>query len=278
MKTFKLALLIITVFLSNFTQAQDAEIIAPSGFDQVKEEVSKGEVKEISYPSKTVGVDRVANIYFPPGYTASEAYPVLYLLHGIGGDEREWLDQGTPNVILDNLYADKKAKPMIIVMPNGRAMENDRAEGDIFGEEPVKAFARFEKDLMDDLIPFIEKSYKVKPGIENRAVAGLSMGGGQSLNFGLNHPEDFAWVGGFSPAPNTKRGSDLLPQADVSRENLKLLFLSCGDQDNLMRVANQTHDYLNEQNIDHTYRVIPGHHHNFEYWKNELYFFVQEIF
>lgn len=278
MERLKLPAVLFIALISNLAFAQDSNIIAPKGFDKAQEGVSKGEVKEITYLSTTVGKDRVANIYFPPGYVATEEYPVLYLLHGIGGDEREWLDQGQPEVILDNLYAANKVKPMIVVLPNGRAMENDRAEGNIFGEEQVKAFATFEQDLMVDWIPFIEKNYKVKPGAENRAVAGLSMGGGQSLNFGLNHPEDFAWIGSFSPAPNTKQGEGLLPKPEATKANLKLLFLSCGDQDNLMNVSNRTHDFLNDQGIEHVYRVIPGHYHNFEYWKNELYYFAQLIF
>ncbi|MFD2034746.1 alpha/beta hydrolase [Belliella marina] len=278
MKALKTTALVFSLALSNFAFGQSDQIIAPEGFDKPSTNKPQGEVKEFMYPSKTVGVDRKANIYLPPNFSENEAYPVLYLLHGIGGDEREWLDQGTPNVILDNLYADKKAKPMIIVIPNGRAMKNDRAEGDIFGAEPVKAFATFEEDLLKDLIPYIEKEYKVKPGVENRAIAGLSMGGGQSMNFGLGNPEHFAWIGAFSPAPNTKRGEDLLPKPEVTKSNLKLLFLSCGDKDNLMNVSNGAHDYLNSKGIAHTYRVIPDHHHNFEYWKNELYFFAQEIF
>lgn len=155
---FLTSILIIFVII-NKSLAQDASLIAPSGFDQPVAS-TKGQVKEISYFSQTVGVDRVANVYFPPNYNEATAYPVLYLLHGIGGDEREWLDQGTPNIIMDNLYASNKAKPMIIVLPNGRAMKNDRAEGDIFGAEPVKAFATFEEDLLKDLIPHIENNLK----------------------------------------------------------------------------------------------------------------------
>ncbi len=106
--------------------------------------------------------------------------------------------------ILDNLYAEKKIVPMIVVMPNGRAMKDDRAEGNIMAPEKVQAFATFEKDLLNDLIPFIEKNYPVIKNRESRAIAGLSMGGGQSLNFGLGNLDTFAWVGAFSAAPNTK--------------------------------------------------------------------------
>src|SRR5262249_44072708 len=156
----------------------------------------------VEYDSKTVGVKRKAQVYTPPGYTKDKKYPVLYLLHGIGGDENEWARGGAPNVILDNLYADKKAVPMIVVMPNGRAQKDDRPGTNPFATAP--AFAAFEKDLLDDLIPFVEKTYSAKADRESRALAGLSMGGGQSLNFGLGHLDTFAWVGGFSSAPNTK--------------------------------------------------------------------------
>jgi len=167
---------------------------------------------------------------------------------------------------------------MIIVMPNGRAMEDDRAGGNIFEPERVEAFATFEKDLLDDLIPYIEHTYNVYRDRENRAIAGLSMGGGQSLNFGLNNVDTFAWVGAFSPAPNTKEGEDLVPDPEKAREDLRLLFLSCGDQDRLMNFTTRTHEYFNKHNIDHVYRIIPGHHHDFKYWKNELYHFSQLVF
>src|SRR4030042_7021128 len=109
-----------------------------------------------------------------------------------------------PNIILDNLYADKKLVPMLVVMPNGRAEPNDRAEGNMFAPEHVKAFENFENDLLNNVIPFVESTYPVKTGRENRALAGLSMGGGQSLNFGLGNLDTFAWVGGVSSAPNTQ--------------------------------------------------------------------------
>ncbi|WP_278043591.1 alpha/beta hydrolase [Cecembia calidifontis] len=132
--------------------------------------------------------------------------------------------------------------------------------------------------MLQDLIPFIEKQYKVLPGVQNRAIAGLSMGGGQSMNFGLNNPEHFAWIGGFSPAPNTKRGEALLPKPELTKSNLKLLFLSCGDKDNLLNVTTCAHEFLTKEGIEHIYRILPGHYFDFKYWKNELYFFAQLVF
>ena len=113
------------------------------------------------YLSKTVGTKRKAMIYTPPDYSKNKKYPVLYLLHGIGGDEKEWLNGGQPQVILDNLYAENKIEPMIVVLPNGRAMKDDRAIGNILAPDKVQAFATFEKDLLNDLIPFIEKTFPV---------------------------------------------------------------------------------------------------------------------
>src|SRR5690348_16602883 len=206
----------------------------PMTFDVVKESIPHGKLDTISYTSKTVGTNRRALIYTPPGYSKKIKYPVLYLLHGIGGDEKEWLNGGHPEVILDNLYADKKIEPMIVVMPNGRAMKDDRATGNIFDQPKVQAFATFEQDLLNDLIPYIEKKLPVLTDREHRAIAGLSMGGGQSLNFGLGNLDKFAWVGGFSSAPNTKTPEQLVPNADAARQKLKLLWISCGDADGLI--------------------------------------------
>jgi enterochelin esterase-like enzyme len=200
----------------------------------------------------------------------------LYLLHGIGGDEKEWFRNGTPQIILDNLYAQGKLTPMIVVLPNGRAMKDDRATGDIMAKDKVEAFATFEKDLLNDLIPFIEKKYPVKKDRENRAIAGLSMGGGQSLNFGLGNIDKFAWVGGFSSAPNTKEPQQLLPDPAKAKE-LKLLWISCGDQDRLMSFSKRTSDYLTQNNIPHIFYVEPGGH-DFKVWKNDLYIFSQLLF
>src|SRR5690606_2103803 len=150
--------------------------------------------------------------------------------HGIGGDEKEWFNQGAPHVILDNLYAAGKLEDMIVVFPNGRAMQDDRAAGNIMAADKVEAFATFEKDLLNDLIPFIEKYYPVEKDAEHRAIFGLSMGGGQALNFGLGNLDHFAWVGGFSSAPNTRMPEQLLPQPNRAKQKLKLLWISCGDQ------------------------------------------------
>jgi enterochelin esterase-like enzyme len=250
---------------------------APLGFDSLRVDIPHGRVDTVYYMSRTVGTKRRAVVYTPPGFSRDRKYPVLYLLHGIGGDEFEWLKNGRPQVILDNLYAENKVEPMIVVLPNGRAMKDDRAVGNIFDSVKVQAFSTFERDLLDDLIPFIEKTYPVYTDRENRAIAGLSMGAGQSLNFGLGNLDEFAWVGSFSAAPNTKMPELLVPNPDEARRKLKLLWISCGDNDNLITFSQRTHDYLVAHNVPHIFYIEPGVH-DFKVWKNDLYQFTQLLF
>ena len=274
----KIIVAVAGAFLFNVAvYAQDAIQPATSGFDVIRDSIAHGNIDTISYNSKTVGSKRRALIYTPPGYTKKKKYPVLYLLHGIGGDEKEWLNGGTPQLILDNLYAGGKIEPMIVVMPNGRAMKDDRAVGNIFDSAKVQAFATFEKDLLNDVIPFIEKKYPVLADREHRAIAGLSMGGGQSLNFGLGNLNKFAWIGGFSSAPNTKSPKELVPDPEVAKQKIKLLFISCGASDGLISFSKRTHDYLQQNNVPHIYFIEPGVH-DFKVWKNGLYMFSQLIF
>lgn len=257
--------------------AQDIVKQAAPGFDAFRADIPHGKIDTISYDSKTVGTTRRALIYTPPGYSTHKKYPVLYLLHGIGGDEKEWYNGGKPQVILDNLYAHGKVEPMIVVLPNGRAMKDDRATGNIMAADKVQAFAIFEKDLLNDLIPFIDHNYPVLADKEHRAIAGLSMGGGQSLNFGLGNLDKFAWVGSFSAAPNTKAPQELVPDAELTKKQLKLLWISCGASDGLITFSKRTHEYLAEKNVPHIYYIEPGVH-DFKVWKNGLYMFSQLIF
>jgi len=272
-----IALIIAILIFSTESRSQNTAGPAPLGFDIVRSDVPHGNVDTIVYNSKTVGNDRKALVYLPPDFSKDKKYPVLYLLHGIGGDEKEWLIQGQPHVIFDNLYAENKIVPMILVLPNGRAMKDDRATGNIFDKEKVDAFATFEQDLLTDLIPYIEKKYPVISDREHRAIAGLSMGGGQSLNFGLGNLDKFAWVGGFSSAPNTKKPEELVPVPEEAGKKLKLLWISCGDKDRLISFSQRTHDYLQAVNVPHIYYVEPGYH-DFKVWKNDLYMFSQLLF
>lgn len=260
-----------------FVNAQNISQHPPQGFDSLRVDIPHGKIDSILYESKTVGTQRKALIYIPPGYSNAKIYPVLYLLHGIGGDETEWVKGAEPHKILDNLYAEGKIEPMIVVMPNGRAMKDDRAVGNIFDSIKVQAFANFEKDLLNDLIPFIEKNYSVYKDREHRAIAGLSMGGGQALNFGLGNLDKFAWIGGFSSAPNTKSPEQLLPNPQDAKKKIKLLYISCGEDDNLLFISSRTHNYLLTHQVPHVYYVEPGGH-DFKIWKNSLYHFVQLLF
>jgi enterochelin esterase-like enzyme len=265
------------LMLSTFAFAQSTVTPAPAGFDIVRSSIVHGKIDTVAYKSKTVGTIRKALIYTPPSYSSTKKYPVLYLLHGIGGDEKEWFSQGQPQVILDNLYAENKLEPMIVVLPNGRAMKDDRATGNIYGPDKVQAFATFEKDLINDLIPYVEKTYPVLKDREHRAIAGLSMGGGQSLNFGLGNLDKFAWVGGFSSAPNTKTPEELMPNPADAKTKLKLLWISCGDKDGLITFSKRTHDYMVTNNVPHIYYVDHGYH-DFKVWKNSLYMYSQLLF
>ncbi len=262
---------------AHWTAGQQIVTHASAGFDTDRTGIAHGRIDSVTYSSRTVGSNRKVLVYTPPGYSKKKKYPVLYLLHGIGGDEKEWLRHGQPQVILDNLYADKKIEPMVVVMPNGRAMKDDRAIGNVFDSLKVKAFATFEKDLLEDLKPFIEKNYAVYKDRENTAIAGLSMGGGQALNFGLSNLDKFAWVAGFSSAPNTKAPDVLVPDPARARSLLKLLWISCGDKDGLISFSRRTHEYLRQNSVPHIYYIEPGVH-DFKVWKNGLYMFSQLLF
>lgn len=255
----------------------------PEGFDKPREGIERGKLERVDYDSKTVGAKRWMQVYTPPGYSKQKKYPVLYLLHGIGGNEREeWAKGGVAQAILDNLIAEKKIEPMILVLPNGNATTNRpvtnasgsgrRGFGDLTGWGKP-----FENDLIKDIIPFIEANYSVKADRQRRALAGLSMGGGQSLNIGLGNLDVFAWIGGFSSAPNTNPPELLVPDPDKLKQQLKLLYISCGNKDGLIRVSQRVHAYLKDKNLPHIWHV-DEHGHDFQHWKKGLYNFSQLIF
>ena len=282
MKYLSIAIFSLSICMAS--TAQDVVKQMPKDFDVVKADIPHGKIDSIVYESKTVGTKRKAIIYLPPGYSKTRKYPVLYLLHGIGGDEYEWFmgterkgDGGNPNIILDNLYSLGKIQPMVVVMPNGRAAKDDSRKGNTMSAEKVQGFATFEKDLLNDLIPFIQKKYNVYTDADNRAIAGLSMGGGQSLNFGLGNLDFFHWVGGFSSAPNTKPPQQMLPNPEEAKQKLKLLWISCGASDGLITNSERTHNYMVEHGVPHIYYIEPGVH-DFKVWKNGLYMLSQLLF
>jgi enterochelin esterase-like enzyme len=248
---------------------------APKGFDMQRDNIDRGKVETVEYDSKTVGAKRKMLVYTPPGYSKDRKYPVLYLLHGIGDDETGWVKKGSAEVVLDNLYADKKLVPMIVVMPNGRAATDVTVNTP--WDKQAKAFEAFEDDLLKDVIPYVEAHYPVQADREHRALAGLSMGGGQSLNFGLKHLDTFAWVGGFSSAPNTKPAADLVTDPGDAAKRLRLLWVSCGDQDRLMDISKRFHEALEEKKVPHVWHVDSGGH-EWSVWKNDLYLLSQMLF
>lgn len=249
----------------------------PESFKTARPDAQHGRIEEFEYDSGVTETRRMANVYLPPNYSSDQKYPVLYLLHGIGGDETEWMRFVSPNIVLDNLIADGKAESMIIVLPNGRALPDDSAEGDPFTPEKVGGFAKFEHDLLDYLIPAVQAKYSVLDDREHRALAGLSMGGGQTFNFGLGHLDTFAWIGAFSAAPNTKPAAELVPDPAVAREQIKLLYISCGNKDGLINFSQGVHAYLKEHDVPHIWNV-DDHGHDAETWGSNLYHFTQRIF
>ncbi|MBE6063582.1 MAG: esterase family protein [Clostridium butyricum] len=259
----------------------------PSEFDTKKAEIKYGDLKEVSYYSKTTGNTRKCNVLLPPDYSKNKKYPVLYLLHGIGGDHKEWLG-GNPAEIIGNLQAEGHCAEMIVVMPNVRASYDDACPKDILSFENINAFDNFINDLNNDLMPFITSNYSTKEGRENTAIAGLSMGGRESLFIGFTEPEKFAYIGAFSPAPG------LLPEKTLNypgqftpdkftlnrnSENFPKLILICnGNTDSVVHNnPNIYHETLLKNDVQHLWYTIDGDH-NFIVWKHGLYNFVKRIF
>jgi enterochelin esterase-like enzyme len=238
----------------------------------------RGKLEIFEWQSGVTGKLRRANVYLPPGYSADHKYPVLYLLHGIGGNEYEWTGYVHADVIIDNLIGAGKAVPMIVVLPNGRALPDDSVpKGNIYSPENSSGFAKFERDLLDYLIPAIQAKYSTYTDREHRALAGLSMGGGQTFNFGLTHLDTFAWLGAFSAAPNTKPPAELVPDPAATRAQLKLLYISCGNKDGLISISQGMHRYLKEHGVPHVWNVDNAGHDG-DTWGNNLWHFAQLIF
>jgi enterochelin esterase-like enzyme len=254
---------------------------APKGFDVRRDGIERGKVETVEYDSKSVGAKRKMVIYTPPGYSKDNKYPVLYLLHGAGDDETGWTKKGSAAAILDNLYAAKKIVPMIVVMPNGfarRASAPSAAAPAPASGRPGGRGARdngaFEDDLLKDIIPYVESHFAAQADREHRAVVGLSMGGGQALGIGLKHLDEFAWVGGFSSAMFRNR-NDLV--SDDAAKRLRLVWLSCGDQDRLMDGSKSLSNTLAEKKVPHVWHVDSGGH-EWRVWKNDLYLLGPMLF
>src|SRR5579864_1368437 len=239
--------------------------------------VPHGDVRIVIYESKAMGVTRFVWIYTPPGYDESKLkYPVLYLLHGNGEAQNGWVMNGRANIILDNLIAAKKSRPMVVVMPQGHALE---AAGvaplvRLSGETQMYS-ERFPKDLLGDVIPLVERRFRVIADADHRAIAGLSMGGGQALTIGLAHPDLFHYVLGYSAAVSgqfmkaEKEFKDFLANPAKASDGLRLLWLSCGKQDFLYEANRQFAEVLKAKKVQLKYRETEGAH-VWSVWRNNL--------
>ena len=231
------------------------------------------------YNSKTVGAPRSIWVYTPPGYEDAKGnYPVLYLLHGSGDTETGWVTVGRANLILDNLIAAGKAKPMIIVMPYGRAFQAV-ALGPGNRAQPPDQNA-FGNDLLQDVIPFVEKLYRANAKSDHRALAGLSMGGGQTLQVGLNHLDTFRYIGAFSAAMGRnpeEQYKEVFADPAAANKKLKLFYIACGKADSLFAASQSMHDLLDKRQVKHVF-VASEEGHVWRNWRNYLTDFAPQLF
>jgi enterochelin esterase-like enzyme len=257
------------------TENLDAYPAAPEGFNAARENVPRGAVTVVEYDSKTLGLRRMLRVYTPPGYSRDRKFPVLYLHHGLGNTSTEWTERARAPIIIDNLLADQKIQPFVIVFPSGNATATraDEKQGD---RTQASYGAPYHEDLLKDIIPFVESHFSEHAGRDHRAIAGMSMGGGQTLNIGLTNLATFAWIAAVAAAPNTRPAAELITDpAKVTQ--LKLLWLSVGNRDNLFRVSKGMHDYLTEKGVPHVWRVDTNGHDT-AVMSNSLYHFAQKLF
>lgn len=243
------------------TLASSLEVRGDSAAFYDAKAVPHGDVNTHWYESKSLGTLRRVLVYTPPDYDrdSRHRYPVLYLLHGANADENAWARLGRANFIMDNLIADAKTVPFIIVMPYGYGVDPNAP-----GPHDQNT-AQFGRDLLEDLIPFIDGKYRTQSDRNHRALIGLSMGGGEALNVGLNHLDRFSYVGGFSagigrPAGYPQTYAQVAAHPDETNQQLKLLWVGCGVEDGHMNEAHAFSDFLKQHGIKHTLRETPGAH------------------
>jgi enterochelin esterase family protein len=229
-------------------------------------DVPHGAVEVNWMKSEITGDTRACYVYTPPGYDPgrSTRYPVLYLLHGNNDTAAGWTDVGKANFILDNLIAEKRALPMLIVMPWGHALP--------YGSSSSNNTATFERYLIEEVIPQVEKKYRVRRGRENRAIVGLSMGGGHALQIGLGHLELFSMVAAFSsavPGDFESHFKSLLDDPDRTNKQLKLLWMGCGRQDPAFERNQKLSELLTAHRVRNTFYPAEGLH-NFAVWRRYL--------
>jgi len=231
----------------------------PAFYDE--QPVPHGDVRSHVYASRSLGTERRLTVYTPPGYEQGSraTYPVLYLLHGANADETAWHRLGRVNLILDNLIAAGKARPFLVVMPFGYGVRPGSAAA------PGQNTALFGKDLIEDVIPYIQSRYRAASHRDQRAIAGLSMGGGQALNIGLNNLDLFSDIAAFSPglgapADFPKTYAELIARGEKDGGALRLLWVGCGVDDGAMEASRSFSAFLNQHRIVHTFRETPGAH------------------
>jgi enterochelin esterase-like enzyme len=251
---------------------------SPAAYDM--QPVAHGAVRIEWYSSKTVDAPRSLYIYTPPGYeTGKTKYPVLYLLHGSGDTENGWVTIGRANLILDNLIAAGKAKPMLVVMPYGRALP-DVYLGPSTRTSPPAPTA-FGNDLLDDVIPFVEAHYRVSAKPDDRAIAGLSMGGGQTLQIGLSHLDRFHSLGAFSAGIRNQKPEevyqDVFSDPAAANKKIKVFYIACGKADGLFPASQALDAALTKAEIKHAF-VESEEGHVWRNWRNYLAEFVPMLF
>jgi enterochelin esterase-like enzyme len=265
--------MVVLIALSSIATAQEQ---GPA-YLQVRP-VPHGKVESHSYKSKSLGTDRKVVVYTPPGYESSSTrYPVLYLLHGAGSTETSWTERGKAHLILDNLIAEGKLKPMVVVMPFGYAFARAQGAGRGDAEENKTQREGFTKDFLGDVIPLIDSKFRVYADRDHRAIAGLSLGGAQSLAIGLSHIELFSRVAGFSAATGAMNnpatgGVDfetVLADGESINRQLKLLWIGCGTEDTLFEANRQLSLQLSKHRVEHIFRATTGAH-TFPVWQRYL--------
>jgi enterochelin esterase family protein len=240
--------------------------------------VPHGTVQAHPYKSKSLGTDRKMMVYTPPNYEQStERYPVLYLLHGSGSDENSWINSGKANVIIDNLLADGKIKPMVVVMPFGFAFARAAGAGRGDAAENKQQREGFLRDFLEDVMPLVDSTLRVYTDRDHRAIAGLSLGGAQALAIGLTHTELFSRVAGFSPALGAANNPEtggvnfdtVLADSAAINGKLKLLWVSSGTEDTLFGSIQDFSTQLSKHKIEHFFRVTSGAH-TYAVWQKNL--------
>ncbi|MGB0581438.1 MAG: alpha/beta hydrolase-fold protein [Limisphaerales bacterium] len=236
--------------------------------------IPHGTVHQHIYHSAPIKRTRELRIYTPPGYeTGKDKYPLLVLQHGHSDSYATWTTYGKANLILDHLIAADKAVPMIVVMLDGHPIPDSYGNG-----RSINNVEELRRDLMEVVLPMVEKEYRVKFGRRNRAIAGLSMGGLHSLSIGLEHSQDFAWIGAFSAAvPKEQAPEILLADPAKLNKNLNLLWISIGKSDFLLEENHAFRALLQKQKIDHEFHLTEGGH-SWPIWRAYLAQFAPRLF